>query len=156
MARKRQEHHAPSVSQTLSGKGMRRILILAGIFGILTFAVLFGKLWQLQVLQHEELEKRAITQQTRTISSSASRGTIYDANGTVLAISGSVQNVILSPRDLLETVEVDDKDQFGNARSKTAMDAERNQKLEGTYQIIADGLSEILELDRDTDRKSVV
>lgn len=150
MARKRQEHHAPSVSQTLSGKGMRRILILAGIFGILTFAVLFGKLWQLQVLQHEELEKRAITQQTRTISSSASRGTIYDANGTVLAISGSVQNVILSPRDLLETVEVDDKDQFGNARSKTAMDAERNQKLEGTYQIIADGLSEILELDRDT------
>ena len=37
---------------------MRRVLILMGIFGVLTFAVLFGKLWQLQVVQHEELEDR--------------------------------------------------------------------------------------------------
>ena len=33
----------------------------------------------------------------------------YDANGDILAISGSVQNVILSPRDVLATVKVDEK-----------------------------------------------
>ena len=59
---------------------------------------------QLQVVQHEKLENKAITQQTREISSTANRGTIYDANGDILAISGSVQNVILSPRDVLATV----------------------------------------------------
>ena len=44
-----------SAWQRLSGKGMRRIVVLGGIFGVLTFVVLFGKLWQLQVVQHEKL-----------------------------------------------------------------------------------------------------
>ncbi len=61
------------------------------------------------MVQHEKLENKAITQQTREISSTANRGTIYDANGDILAISGSVQNVILSPRDVLATVKVDEK-----------------------------------------------
>ena len=39
-----------SRSRRLSGRGMQRILILAGIFGVVTFVVLFGKLWQLQVV----------------------------------------------------------------------------------------------------------
>ena len=51
-----------SRSRRLSGRGMQRILILAGIFGVVTFVVLFGKLWQLQVVQHETLEKKAISQ----------------------------------------------------------------------------------------------
>ena len=55
------------------------------------------------------------------MSSSANRGTIYDANGAILAISGSVQNVILSPRDVLANVEVEEKDEFGNVRSKTVI-----------------------------------
>ena len=139
-----------SRSRRLSGRGMQRILVLAGIFGVVTFAVLFGKLWQLQVVQHETLEKKAISQQTREVSSSANRGTIYDANGAILAISGSVQNVILSPRDVLADVEVDEKDEFGNPRSQTVIEAEKQQKVQATYDLIADGLSEILGVDRET------
>ena len=86
-------HSGRSRNRRLGGRGMQRILILAGIFGVLTFVVLFGKLWQLQVVQHENLEKKAIAQQTREVASTANRGTIYDANGAILAISGSVQNV---------------------------------------------------------------
>lgn len=127
---------------------MQRILVLSGIFGVLTFGILFCKLWQLQVVQHEKLENKAITQQTREISSTANRGTIYDANGDILAISGSVQNVILSPRDVLATVKVDEKDEFGNARSKTAIEAEKETKVQATYDLIADEMSEILGLDR--------
>ena len=88
----------------LDGKSMRRITGLAIIFGIVTFVVLFGRLWQLQVVEHEKLENSAVSQQTREVTSSANRGTIYDANGDVLAISADVQNVILSPRDVAETV----------------------------------------------------
>lgn len=137
-----------TTSRRLGGKGMQRILVLSGIFGVLTFVVLFGKLWQLQVVQHEELQSQAITQQTREISSSANRGTIYDANGDVLAISAAVQNVVLSPRDVAETVKVAEKDEFGNPRSESVMEAERETKLQDTYDLIADKMSEILGIDR--------
>lgn len=133
----------------LSGRGMQRIVVLGGIFGVLTFVVLFAKLWQLQVVEHETLENKAISQQTREITSTANRGTIYDANGDVLAISGSVQNVILSPRDVLQAVEVDEKDEFGNARSQTAIDAEKETKTQQLYDLIADNMSRILGIDRE-------
>lgn len=145
LRRKTTNQGGPSHSwRRLEGKGMQRILVLSGIFGVLTFGILFCKLWQLQVVQHEKLENKAITQQTREISSTANRGTIYDANGDILAISGSVQNVILSPRDVLATVKVDEKDEFGNARSKTAIEAEKETKVQATYDLIADEMSEIL------------
>lgn len=137
-----------TTDRRLGGKGMQRILVLAGIFGVLTFVVLFGKLWQLQVVQHEFLQNKAITQQTREVSSTANRGTIYDANGDVLAISGSVQNVILSPRDVLDTVEVEEKDEFGNPRSENVIETEKETKLQDTYDLIADRMSEILNIDR--------
>ena len=104
---------------------------------------------QLQVVEHETLENKAISQQTREITSTANRGTIYDANGDVLAISGSVQNVILSPRDVLKAVEVDEKDEFGNARSQTAIDAEKETKTQQLYDLIADNMSRILGIDRE-------
>lgn len=82
LRRKTTNQGGPSHSwRRLEGKGMQRILVLSGIFGVLTFGILFCKLWQLQVVQHEKLENKAITQQTREISSTANRGTIYDANG---------------------------------------------------------------------------
>ena len=62
------------------------------------FVILFAKLWQLQVVEHENFRgAELVTQQTREVTSSANRGTIYDTNGDVLAISADVQNVILSP-----------------------------------------------------------
>ncbi|MFR2157155.1 MAG: hypothetical protein ACLS43_08615 [Evtepia gabavorous] len=93
---------------------MQRILVLSGIFGVLTFGILFCKLWQLQVVQHEKLENKAITQQTREISSTANRGTIYDANGDILAISGSVKCVLSPDAGPVRG----QKDEFGNARPK--------------------------------------
>lgn len=133
----------------LNSRGMKRIVVLGGIFGVATFLVLFGKLWQLQVVQHEDLENRAITQQTKEVTSTANRGTIYDANGDVLAISGSVQNVILSPRDVQASVKVDEKDEFGNDRSQNAIDAERETKLESTYNLIIENLSQILGIEEE-------
>ena len=88
----------PNPWSKINGTGMRRIVILAGIFGVLTFVILFCKLWQLQVTQHDWLENKAITQQTREVTSTAHRGTIYDANGDILAISAAVQSAANSAR----------------------------------------------------------
>ena len=54
------------------------------------------------------MEKRAITQQTRTISSSASRGTIYDREGRTMAMSATVYKLILSPRGVYGSVKEED------------------------------------------------
>ena len=136
-------------NRNLDSGSMRRILILGGIFGVAAFVILFAKLWQLQVVEHETLEGQAVTQQTREVTSSANRGTIYDTNGDVLAISADVQNVILSPRDVASSVEVAEEDEFGNPRSEAIIEAERETKLQDTYDLIADTLSDILGIDRE-------
>ena len=43
----------------------RRILFAAAVFGLGAFAIVAGRLFQLQVLDHEFYEEKAIAQQTR-------------------------------------------------------------------------------------------
>ena len=102
---------------------LRRTMILMTVFGVVSFGVLLWKLWQIQIVKHDFYEQKAIEQQTRDVTVSANRGTIYDSVGNVLAISATVQNVILSPRDVAS-----------NGLDKN---------------LIADGLSQILGIDRD-------
>lgn len=134
-------------NRRLSVGNLQRIVILGILFGVVTFGILFAKLWQLQVVEHDTLTERAVKQQTRVTTSNAHRGTIFDANGDVLAISGSVKNVVLSPRDILAAVEVDTTDEFGNPRSQTVIDAERTQKAQEKIDIIAEGMADILGID---------
>ncbi len=134
-------------SRRLSIGNLQRIMVLMILFGVVTFLVLFAKLWQLQVVEHDTLQERAVKQQTRITTSNAHRGTIFDANGDVLAISGSVKNVVLSPRDVLAAVEVEEKDEFGNPRSATVIEAERTQKAQERIDTIAQGMHSILGID---------
>ena len=46
-------------------------------------------------------------------------------------------------------MKVDEKDEFGNARSETPLEAEKETKVQATYDLIADEMSEILGLDRE-------
>ena len=68
---------------------LRRTLILMAICGVLIFIPVLAKLWNLQITRHDELEQMAVTQQTSTQAITAHRGTIYDTNGNVLAISAT-------------------------------------------------------------------
>lgn len=78
----------------------RRTILLMVIFGVAIFLPLAGKLYALQITQHESLQLRAAEQQTRDMAVSADRGTIYDSEGNILAISATVQNLVLSPKDI--------------------------------------------------------
>jgi len=66
----------------------RTVLVML-LLGIVTFAVLFWKLYDIQIRQHSVLQEKAIEQQTRSAVVNASRGTVYDRNLNTLAhISG--------------------------------------------------------------------
>lgn len=79
---------------------LRRAIFLALIFGVLCFALLLARLYVLQIVEHERYESLAIRQQLREVPTSTARGTIYDRNGSVLALSASVDNVYLSPAEI--------------------------------------------------------
>ena len=79
---------------------LRRTLFLLSVCGVAAFAVLAARLWQLQIVRHDELEAGAIAQQVRETTVGAPRGAIYDAKGNVLAMSAGVDTVYLSPAEI--------------------------------------------------------
>ena len=60
-----------------------RVAMLGGI-AVLLFAVLFFRLWVLQVLSAESYQTAAAASQARTVRVQAPRGRILDINGHVL------------------------------------------------------------------------
>ena len=77
-----------------------RTLLLLAIFGVGVFVLLFSKLYQWQITQHEELQSLAVKQQTMRTTVEANRGTIYDRNGNILAMSSTAENIFLSPLEI--------------------------------------------------------
>ncbi len=105
----------------------RRTLILAAFLGVAAFVALAGRLYYLQIICHEELQERAVGQQTRSSTITASRGTIFSSDGETLAISASAETIFISPHEIEET--------------------------EADKELIADTLARILDVDRDTIRE---
>ncbi len=100
----------------------KRSIVALVILGI-CFSAVIGKLSVLQIVQADQWRERAVAQQMSDSIISPKRGTIYDTNMTVLAQSATVWTVIMSPKDIED---------------------------EETRVKIADELSAMLEVDRDT------
>ncbi|MCC8073085.1 MAG: PASTA domain-containing protein [Clostridiales bacterium] len=83
---------------------LKRILILALVIIFLLTSSAVRVLY-LQVVRGEELSLKAESQQLMDTEISAMRGTIYDADGNVLAQSATVWNIYLDP------LEIDDDEQ---------------------------------------------
>ena len=77
-----------------------RSFVLMILMGVVMFVLLFFRLFDLQITRHEELQGKAVNQQTRRTVVTANRGTIYDAGGNILAISSSAETIILSPLEI--------------------------------------------------------
>jgi len=103
--RKRRSGRNPEVPVTHVRKGIFAMMIC---LGILSFCAVAGMLVKLMLIDHNKYEEKAIRNQTRTTSVTASRGTIYDRNMNVLAASSSVENIFLDPLELEQNkVDVD-------------------------------------------------
>lgn len=75
----------------------RRTIIVLLFLIVGGFGTIVVSLFRLQIIQGEELQTRAVNQQTQDTSLSAKRGTIYDCNMKVLATSADVWKVVLDP-----------------------------------------------------------
>ena len=124
----------------------RRSMVLMGVFGLGLFIPLLIQLWNIAIVHHDEYQTKAIEQQLMDVTVSANRGEILDANGDVLAMSATVYNLILAPKDLVASVsESKFKDEDGNL-DEDAYNAEIQRKRD----VVVDGLCELMpDLDRE-------
>ena len=84
---------------------VRRTIFLMVVLGVGMFLPLAAQLYKLQIVEHEEWERRAANQQTKSVSVPANRGTIYDREGRAMAMSATVYKLILSPMGVYGAVE---------------------------------------------------
>ena len=109
---------------------VRSIWVLVAL--ALLVALLLGRLAWVQIYEHDYWSKLAVSQQLSDMPVDAARGTIYDANMNVLAESEQVWTIIMDPKNL-----------------KAYADDEDN-KLPNLADIVADELSVLLNVDRQT------
>lgn len=90
----------PKISGDASRLILRRTVVLMALFGVAVFVPLIMKLFSLQVMQYETLSQLAADNQTRISKITPPRGTVYDRNMNVLAVSADVENVCIDPNEL--------------------------------------------------------
>ena len=81
----------------------RRILAVMALLGVLAFVPVTLRLYQLMVADYGYYSALALRNQSRTTAVTGHRGTIYDRNMNVLAVSVSVENVYLDPHELKQS-----------------------------------------------------
>ena len=111
----------------------RRTVFLMAAVTPLMFGALLWKLWDVSIAHHDEYQQRATNQQTMELSVSANRGVIYDRNGNVLSMSATVYDLIISPRDLLDSIPeeeyIDEETEEVDEAKKEAAIAARQAKI---------------------------
>ena len=120
---------------------LKRTVFLMILFGVLLFIPLFGKLYAIQITDHEMYQQKAIEQQTMDNAVAANRGKITSADGEILAMSATVYDVILSPADFKKVQESWD-DKYGD-------EPDQAKYPRPEAETVASGLAEILEVDEE-------
>ena len=125
-----------------------RTICLMVLFGVAAFIPLLGRLWQIQIVDGEWYQELAIEQQTQDMLVTAPRGTIYDTQGNLMAVSISVQNVVISPRDITAAAETKRESGERKRSAGETPTAAEAAALNGAYEeFIAEHLAEILDME---------
>ena len=148
------EFYARQATRTVRSRTFWLMLVL----GILAFVVLFFKLYDLQIIQHKQMQTRALDQQTSQTVVSAFRGTIYDRNGSQLAVSVSAEDVVMSPFHMKKQRD-EEAERLEKIRQENAQLAEGEKKKSvdtivlWDYDSLAAKLADILDLSQDDIRE---
>lgn len=147
----RKSEAARRANQIIRGRTLLMMLLL----GVVSFLVLFWKLYDLQINHYEEMQARAVSQQTREVSINASRGTIYDKNHNILASSTTAETICIDPMriDQFVTNQQKEQDEAALRALEKGKTYTRQPILDQAY--IARGLSRILEMDQDKIEKQM-
>ncbi len=130
-----------------------RTLCFLAVFGVFTFVLLFVQVYDITINRHDEMQERAAKQQTRSTTVSASRGSIYDRTGKVLASSATADNVFLDPSAIQTRA-----DELDAERAKKLKDGLKEGETlpitgEEYKELIATKLEEILGVDAEKIRE---
>ena len=98
------------------------------------FGAVITRLAFLQLVQGEELQRRAIEQQLADTPISAKRGTIYDTKGKILAQSASVWQVVMAPANFDSGTEGDEERAFVASRLAEILGLDEAELLEDAKQ----------------------
>lgn len=79
---------------------LKRTAVLMVLFGLVVFIPLIWRLVYLQIFQYDRLSELAADNQTRSSKVTPARGTVYDRNMNVLAVSYDVENVCIDPNEI--------------------------------------------------------
>lgn len=112
----------------------RRTVWLLVIILALGFGAVITRLAFLQLVQGEELQRKAIEQQLSDTPISAKRGTIYDTHGKILAQSASVWHVVMAPAYFDDGPEGDEQRAFVAKRLSEILKLDEKELLEETKQ----------------------
>lgn len=123
----------------------RRTIFLMAVLGVGIFLPLVYRLYQLQIVEQEDWERRAATQQTRSISVPANRGTIYDREGRAMAMSATVYKLILSPRGVVGSI---DKEKYKD-KEKNLDETAYEKALYDLRETIVDGIVDLFGYDEE-------
>lgn len=125
-------------------------------FFLAAAAVIVGRLADYQINMHEYYQSKVLNQLTIQTEVTPERGTIMDRNGNILATNKTVYNVILSPYDINERMEENEKknsdDDTENDVYYEYEDADYGISCRGEDldQMIAEVLSKYLAVDKRT------
>ena len=95
----KQPQNAPTTRTPTRQMRVRARIVLI-VVAVLFFAANIVKLGQLQILQGEDWQKRAVSQQMSDTVVTAKRGPIYASDMTPLAESADVWKIIMSPKNI--------------------------------------------------------
>lgn len=113
---------------------------------VLAAAVMVSALADLQLVNHAYYKAKVLSQMTVSTEVNPERGTIYDRNGSILAVNSLNYLIFISPQDIIDGNE--EKDENGNKKVYTWTSA--SGKTESGLQmntLVAKGLSEMLGVD---------
>lgn len=120
-------------------------LIILGF--IVLFSVYVGSyLLKYSILDGDKWRMLATDQQLSSVVIKANRGSIYDANGTVLAQSSTVWDITISPHNI-ENANVKAKEAYEKEAKKMIEKGETPEPYVERAELIARGLSDILGAD---------
>lgn len=131
----------------------RRTIWLLILFGLIAFLPLFYKLYTIQIRDHAMYQQKAIDQQTMDNAVAANRGDILDCNGNVLAMSATVYDVILSPKDF-EKLQKNWDERFTDGSGRVLTE-KKNYYPRPEAEDVSAALSAILGLDPESVQKKL-
>ncbi len=121
-------------NSNLSRRGVTRRIIVMTCAIMVIFAFMCGRLAYLQLVDYEGYRSNALSQYSTTMILPASRGSITDRNGKIIAMSETVETVFISPKGIEKGY-------------KAQEDAPEKDKVD-YRKLISENLSELLSVDR--------